>query len=173
MSLQNLHALQIWTGKFSSTWKILIVFSDQYDRWQEGSASVKLLFWNHDSCWCYHSSYDLGRGHFVFLWHFLATPFRFFFPCFCVLSWHEGKWQICHWHLWEWGQHLSNKLMLTLQSSFSYFTYIFTVYCSMHSTVVVTSLGKLLTRSKRFSILTNIIMNVEWNCKSNGKRGQN
>lgn len=162
MSLQNLHTLHIWRGKFSSTWKILIVFYGQYDRWQDESASVKLLFWNHDShCWCYHPSYDLGRGHFVFLWHVVATHFRFFFLRFCVLSWHEGKWPFCHWHLWGRGQHLSNKLMLILQSSFSYFTCIFTVYCSMHSTVVITSLGKLLTRPKRFSILMNIIMKVE------------
>jgi len=101
MSLQNLQTLQIWRGKFSSTWKILIVFCGQYDRWQDESATVKLLFWNHDShCWCYHPSYGLGRGHFVFLLHVVATYFRFFLLYFCVLSWHEGKWPICHWHLW-------------------------------------------------------------------------
>jgi hypothetical protein len=70
----------------------LTVFCVHYDRWQDESANAKLLFWNHYSnCWCCHLSYDLGRGHFVFLRRFLATPFRFYFPCFLCLVMAWGK----------------------------------------------------------------------------------
>ena len=42
-----------------------------------------------------------------------------------------------------------------------YHTYIFTFYCSMGNAVAISSLGKLLTRSKKLSILKIIIRKKE------------